>query len=454
MNQALVDTVVHAVLYEGYILYPYRASAKKNRQRFTFGRVYPEDYSAAQRGAEPCQMQTQCLVEGPETATLEVNVRFLHPMARDIGAVAAPLRELPVPDNPDFFHVVPELEIDGKLYQSWQEAVERSVLVPAETLATLRHETRHMGFAFPASRVIEPLYDSSKHIAGVIVRRQEAVEGTVELAVRPVDASVFQITVRIVNQTPVPSAVLDDTDEIVMRTFASTHTILGARGGEFISSIDPPAAYSSAVAACRNIGSWPILVGEEAKKERDTMVSSPIILYDYPKIAPESPGDLFDSGEIDEILTLRIMTMTDAEKREMRGVDDQARRILERTEALPGGDLLRMHGMMRDSGTLDSGALDEAFFNPAARLQTVVINGISLREGDLVRVRPKGRADVMDIALAGRVAVIEAIEQDAENKTHLALVMEDDPGRDLGMLRQPGHRFFYGLDEVEPLEGE
>jgi hypothetical protein len=449
MNQALVDTVVHAVLYEGYILYPYRASAKKNRQRFTFGRVYPEAYSAFQHGAEPCLMQTQCLMEGPPSAGVEVTIRFLHPMARDIGAVAAPLPELPAPDNPDFFHIVSELEIDGQLHQSWQEAVERTVRLSAPSLSDLGKQAQQVSFSFPATRAIEPIYDHRKQIAGVIVRRQEGVEGVVELAMHPAGESIFQITVRVVNRTPVPDIVLNDSNEIVMRTFASTHTILSTRGAEFISSIDPPAAYSRAVAACRNIGTWPILVGEEEKKERDTMVSSPIILYDYPKIAPESPGDLFDSGEIDEILTLRIMTLTDEEKREMRGVDDQARRILERTEALPGEDLLRMHGSMRNSS-----ALDEAFFNPETRLRTVTVNGIRLKEGDLVRVRPKPRGDVMDIALAGKVAVIESIEQDAENKTHLALVLEDDPGRDLGMLRQPGHRFFYGVDEVEPLEGE
>ena len=450
MNQKLIDTVVHAVLYEGYILYPYRASAKKNRQRFTFGRVYPELYSLNQNGMEPCLMQTQCLVEGPPPAGLDVTVRFLHPMTRDIGALAAPLRKLPAPDNPDFFHVVPELEIDGRLYSSWQEAVERAVCVPAQSLSALRGQTRTIPFSFPASRSIEPILDSSEHIAGVIVRRQEAVEGIVELKMEPVDDNLSTITVRIVNRTPVPPEVLNDTNEIVMRTFASTHTILHAQGGEFPSLIDPPAACAQAAAACRNIGTWPILVGQEEKKERDTMVSSPIILYDYPKIAPESPGDLFDSGEIDEILTLRIMTMTDAEKREMRGVDDQARRILERTEALPAEDLLKMHGVMRGTRTLD----EEAFFNPATRLQTVSVNGISLKKGDLVRVRPKSRADVMDMAVAGKIAIIESIEQDAENKTHLALVLEDDPGKDLGMLRQPGHRFFYGTDEVEPLEGE
>jgi hypothetical protein len=454
MNQTLIDTVVRAVLYEGYILYPYRASARKNRQRFNFGRVYPEAYSLHQDGMEPCLMQTQCLLEGPPSARVEIIVRFLHPMTRDIGALAVPLRKLPAPDNPDFFHVVPELEIEGQLYSSWQEVVERTVSLPVETLSALRERPRSFPFSFPATRSIEPILDSRQHIAGVIVRRQEAVAGMVELNAQPVDDHFTTITVRIVNQTSIPAGLLDDSNEIVMRTFASTHTILHAQDGEFPSMIDPPEACAPAAAACRNIGAWPILVGEEEKKERDTMVSSPIILYDYPKIAPESPGDLFDSGEIDEILTLRIMTLTDAEKREMRGVSEQARHILERTENLPADDLLKLHGVMRGTGAPAPTLEDESFFNPATRLQSVTVNGISLKTGDLVRVRPKSRADVMDIALAGKIAVIESIEQDAENKTHLALVLEDDPGRDLGMLRQPGHRFFYGTDEVEPLEGE
>jgi len=180
------------------------------------------------------------------------------------------------------------------------------------------------------------------------------------------------------------------------------------------------------------------------------MVSSPIILYDYPKIAPESPGDLFDAGEIDEILTLRIMTMTDEEKKEMRLVDEQARHILERTESLPAEHLLKLHGTMREVSPPG-----EDFFNPATRLQSVCIDGVSLRKGDRVRIHPKSRADIMDMAVAGKIAVIESIEQDAEDKAHFALVMEDDPGKDLGFLRQPGHRFFYGIDEVEPIrDGE
>jgi hypothetical protein len=447
MNQKLVDTVVNAVLYEGYILYPYRASAKKNRQRFTFGRVYPEAYSVAQNGAEPCAMQTQCLIEGHESASLEITVRFLHPMARDIGAVAAPLAEMPALDV-DFFQVVPELEIEGAHFSSWREAVERSVSLPKLTLGELCDESKNVPFAFPASRAIEPIWNRHRQVAGVIARRQEAVEGVVELSGERVDDSAFRITIQIVNRTPASVEILEDSDEILMRTFASTHTILYAPDAQFISLLEPPEVYAKAAAACRNLGTWPILVGEEEKRERDAMVSSPIILYDYPKIAPESPGDLFDGGEIDEILTLRIMTLTEQEKKEMRGVDAGARRILERTEALPSDDLLKMHGMMRRAESLDG----EAFFNPATRLQTVLIDGIPHKQGDLVRVRPKKRADAIDMALAGKIAMIESIEQDAEDNTHLALVMEDDPGRDLGLLRQPGHRFFYGTDEVESLE--
>ena len=96
----------------------------------------------------------------------------------------------------------------------------------------------------------------------------------------------------------------------------------------------------------------------------------------------------------------------------------------------------------------------EDFFNPPVKQESISVAGIVLRQGDLVRVRPKSRADALDMALAGRIAMIESIERDAEDKTHLALVLEDDPGRDFGLARMPGHRFFYGADEVEPLEGE
>jgi hypothetical protein len=128
-------------------------------------------------------------------------------------------------------------------------------------------------------------------------------------------------------------------------SFVSAHLLLGITGGEFISLLDPAEAYRASVAACSNQGVFPVLVGEEP--ERSMMFCSPIILYDYPKIAPESAGDFFDGTEMDEMLTLRVLTLTDAEKNEMRHGDPRARRILERTEALTGEEMLKTHGIVR-----------------------------------------------------------------------------------------------------------
>ena len=84
-------------------------------------------------------------------------------------------------------------------------------------------------------------------------------------------------------------------------------------------------------------------------------------------------------------------------------------------------------------------------------LDSIQINGAELKPGDRVRLKPRARGDVFDLALAGKSAVIESIEEDYEGHAHLAVVLDDDPGRDLGMLRQPGHRFFFSVEEVEPL---
>jgi hypothetical protein len=286
MNQQLIDTIVHAVLYEGYVPHPYRASAGGKQQPFTFGRVYPEAYHDTQGGAVPYAIQTECLIEGPASTRLEIIPRFLQPMSRDIGQVAAPLREMPAANNPDFFHVVPELEIDGKFYPSWQEAVERAIEVPSLSLGELCAQARNIPFNFVATRSLEPILDANEHIAGVIVRGQEAIEGALEISATPVDANLVKVTVRVVNRSPVPPGALDDADEIIMRTFASTHTLLHTRGGEFVSLIDPPAVYAQAAAACCNIGTGPVLVGEKEKAERNTMISSPVPLGDYPEVGP------------------------------------------------------------------------------------------------------------------------------------------------------------------------
>ena len=156
----------------------------------------------------------------------------------------------------------------------------------------------------------------------MIERRQEAVEGVIDVSAEIVGNDLYKIIIHTRNVSPMECSGADR-DAALMQSLVSTHLILGVRKGEFVSLLEPPKELKHIVAQCRNAGAWPVLVGDAG--ERDTMLASPIILYDYPQIAPESAGDLFDGTEIDEILSLRILTLTDEEKREIRQSDDRAR---------------------------------------------------------------------------------------------------------------------------------
>lgn len=118
---------------------------------------------------------------------------------------------------------------------------------------------------------------------------------------------------------PLPSGSIARRDEALPQSLVSAHILLGITDGEFVSLLDPPLEFSDSVATCKNTGVFPVLAGEEPG--RDILFCSPIILYDYPKIAPESEGDFFDGTEMDEMLTLRVLTLSDAEKDEIRNGD-------------------------------------------------------------------------------------------------------------------------------------
>lgn len=362
MNMLLVDKIAKAVLYEGYMLYPYRASAVKNRQRWNFGAVCPETFSKESNGTDACVMQTQCLVVGSELSSIDVNVRFLHLLARNVYEVIedggsridnrhesqssilnSPSSSLDPPSSG--LRLVDSLEAGGQLFQTWQEAVERDSSANGLGVSQLCVRTKRISFSIAGTHKTEMIRDEVGKTAGAIVREQHSIEGALEVSAERLRDQLFKITARIVNITGMNAEGLGSRDEALMRSFVSTHTVLGLHDGEFISLLDPPNDLRDSVAACGNIGTYPVLIGEQG--ERDLMLSSPIILYDYPQIAPESAGDLFDSTEIDEILTLRILTLTDDEKREMRSIDDRARQILERTETLPLEQLMKLHGAVR-----------------------------------------------------------------------------------------------------------
>ncbi len=349
MNLDLAKKVADSVLYEGYLLYPYRASAVKNRQRFNFGVLLPPAYARAQTGHDAWSMRTECLLEG-EAPRVDVRIRFLQVVVREAGRLLEPhetgRRETdPFEDSHQShpYEIVSELVVNGNVYQTWQEAVEREVNLFDCSVAELLEEPQQVGWDSPPSDETEILRDAAGRSAGVLVRHRAQLDCSITVSVASLGERLWRITVEVENQTACDSPVTRD--EALPHSLVAAHTLLTARDGQFVSLLDPPHAYVAHCAACRNVGTWPVLLGCEG--EHEWMLSSPIILYDYPQIAPESAGSFFDGTEMDEMLALRVMTLTDDEKRQMRHVDQRAREILERTESLPQEHLLKLHGTIR-----------------------------------------------------------------------------------------------------------
>jgi hypothetical protein len=352
-----VEAIARTLLYEGYALYPYRADALKNRHRWTLGGLVPRTHG------EPWFLQAECLLSGTQEATLSVSLRFLRPIAQ------------------------PGID--------WQEAVEEQFTAPDMPVVGL------------IPRPVAWQYQSDSGTTCVTAR--------VECSAEEFESGRFRLRVRVENATPGGDVTRTG---LAARTLASAHVVLKVRGGRFVSLTDPPADLKLVADRCRNVGVWPVLVGDPARC--NTVLASPVILEDFPRVAPESPGDFFDGTEIDEMLALRIRTLTDDEKRMMADLDPRTRTLLQRVEGLSDDDLSRLHGAARTP-----------------------------RPGDRVRLRPTGRADALDLVLAGKAATVASVETDFEGNTHVAVTVDDDPGRDLGATGMPGHRFFFRPDELE-----
>ncbi|MDF5751746.1 hypothetical protein [Spongiactinospora sp. TRM90649] len=288
-----IGRIARAVLYEGYLLWPYRESALKNRHRWTIGGVHPEAY-AGEHG-DRRRVRAQCLLRAAETATVHVQVRFLHVVTR------------------------PREGGHG------EEAGEREVSAPPFAL----------GCGVPVRTEIG--VPAGTDAGG---RRWEALDGHVEVSAEALEPGLFRVTADIVNTTTWPGR---DRPGAMARTFVSAHMVLHAPEGRFVSLMDPPDDLREHAEGCRGEGSWPVLVGDDLR----TMLAAPIILYDHPKIAPESPGDLFDATEIDQLLTLSVLALGEDERREIAEGDPRAREIVDRCAALTEEELMRLHGVMR-----------------------------------------------------------------------------------------------------------
>jgi hypothetical protein len=414
--RALAD----AVLLEGYVLYPYRASSRKNRFRWAFGILAPRTWSEP-GGCEPWWNQTQCLVQPTDGAAprLEGRLRFLHLRHRgvEVGDGAR-------------FQPVPSLEVDGQLFIPWDEAEVREVELDTALAPGVEVS---MPFVLPGSRQIELVRDGSGQVAGRIVRACQPVCGRVRIHTAVVEAEhrLLRVSLRVENLTAWtdPEA---NRDQALRGACIATHLLLSVDRGAFVSLLDPPPWATTAAADCANIRVYPVLAGEPGR--RDLLLSAPIILYDHPQIAPESPGDLCDATEIDEILTLRTALLTDDEKRQARATDPRAAAIVERIESMPHEVMERLHGTVRDvhRGEMRPRS-PEAVFAPGHR--------VVLRPG-------KRRTDAQDLLFAGHVATVEAVLEDLDGQTYLAVTIDADPAADLH--RWYGRYHYYYLDEVEP----
>lgn len=323
--------VADAVLYEGYLLYPYRRSSAKNRVRWQFGVLAPRGWVKA-RGpvdetvagaADAWRQRTECLLEAEGDARLSVRLRFLQAQRRSVQERAAD----------GGFVDVDELVVGGAPHLTFDEAVPREVdvAVPLSGLGAREHVER---IDVPGAEEIEPL-----GVAARIVRTRDPLSARLRLSVADAGGGLRRLRVDVENAVT-GQAVDAARPEVLRRSLVATHCLLAVRGGAFLSLLDPPQRAAGAAERCRNQHTFPVLAGE-------VVLSSPIIMYDHPSVAPESPGDLFDATEIDEILSLRTLTLTDGEKREARATDPRAKAILDRVDALPKEAFARLHGAVR-----------------------------------------------------------------------------------------------------------
>jgi hypothetical protein len=441
-------SVADAVLYEGYVLYPYRASSRKNQVRFQWGVLTPRPFSEME-GSERWSARTECLVDPGTDPTLTVRLRCLQTQHRSIEGLT----------SDGTFKPVPYLEIDGILHIDWNEAIDRVIDVPP--LGLLPHaESEHVvGFSFHGGHETEEIHGPAGSIVGRFVRHREGIAGLIRIAVsRPDDTLPYvKVTVAIENATPW-TGVGVHREDAMSHSLIAVHTMLAVDDGIFVSLLDPPEAAAEIVGVCRSDGIYPVLIGSD-----DVVLASPIILYDHPEVAPQSPGDLYDSLEIDEILALRVMTLTDEEKSEARGTDARAAAIIDRCDNMSAETLSKLHGQMRPVESPvrpdpEHQPPEVPWWDPEVDAsydpwtESVWICGVEVAKGSAVRLKPSHRADAHDIFLAGMTATVAGVFSDIDGDQHVAVTVDDDPAT-IELLWQ-GRYLFFHPDEIEPLLGQ
>ncbi len=463
-------TVADAVLFEGYLLYPYRSTSRKNQVRWQFGVLGPPGAAEAGVGEER-EMSGQCVLRttadtaagtAADSGHVTVHLRFLQLQTREVERST---------DEPGRFEPVEQLSSAGQTWVTWDEAVEREIELDPGPLSELAGTGRRLPVSVVGGEDVEDLFDAEGAPIGRLVRRRWPLEAQLSVTAEPVDG-LLRLTVAIENVAPGP---VTDKDQAIRTSLIGAHLLLQAQGSEFVSLLDPPDDAQAVVAGCQQRRWWPVLAGVAG--QTDLVLVSPIILYDYPEVAEESAGALFDSAEIDEILTLRIMTLTDEEKAEARATDPRAAEIIDRCDSMSPDVLARLHGVLRDphagmvaavpdpsAGLLDVRNVDPPTFGTETEVpwwdpeqdasvnpdvDMVQIDGVPVSRGSMVRVHPSRRADAQDLFFADQIARVSAVHSDVDGNIHVAVVLVDDPAAEFHDWY--GRYLYFAPEELEPL---
>jgi hypothetical protein len=497
--------VADAVLYEGYLLYPYRATSGKNRVRWQFGVLGPPGAVEAGIGEEST-MSADCLVRPGSGAEVTIHVRFLQLQARGAEAV-----------DGDGYRPVESLLAGAQRWLTWEEAVECEQVLGPLVVADLV-EGRQLAVSVPAGRDVEYVHDEHGAIVGRLVRQRCELSAALTVGASAV-GGLLRLSLRLDSTGP-PAP---DKATAIARSFIGTHLLLAMADGEFVSTVDPPVDAAAAAASCGQQRWWPALAGP--RDTADVLLVSPIIVEDHAELAPESTLALFDATEIDEILTLRVMTMTDAEKADARATDPRAAEIIDRCDAMTPDELQQLHGVLRNphgigaapdggepglpggypridpyvaptgmgmpdpfgpadpfrsptdvdlpdelvwtddpaisgAGTAESRqpvfTTDAPWWDPEADASvspgsdSVMVSGVVIRKGSVVTVQPHRRADAQDIFFRGMRATVAAVLNDVDGETHVAVTLVDDPAAE--MHDWYGRYLYFAPDELVPSE--
>lgn len=427
--------VADAVLYEGYLLYPYRGTSSKNQSRWQFGVLGPPGASHAGLG-EDDTLAAQFLVDGAQAITMVV--RFLQLQHR------RPERER----ADGGFEPVDELTTPSGSWLTWDEAVECE-----RSFGPIALDGQQWTLAVTA----EAATDIERVNGGRLVRDRQEVRGELTVNNEP-DGELHRISIRISNLGAAVDRKIDGKDSVIARSMIGTHVIAEVVGGEFVSLLEPTPAAAGAVSRCHQHRCFPVLAGPHGT--HDVLLVSPIILYDHPEVAEQSKTALYDCTEIDEILTLRVMTMTDEEKAQARATDPRAAQIIDQCDAMSPEAMARLHGVLRNPHT-PAGLVPEIpegvdWWDPLAdnavrpEIDAVLVNGARVARGTRVRLRPRRNADAQDIFVAGKSARVTSVHEDVEGNKHVGVVVDDDPAADLHDWY--GRYLYFSPDEIEPLE--